>query len=95
MTADWVVMFTFDVDPSMETTDSWENELVTVDGSVARIPGRGVDVTAYAPGDLAMLDAAETTESEVARVVHAAPIGMEIMREPEWQRGLRPQRCPS
>lgn len=86
MTADWVVMFTFDVDPSMETTDSWENELVTVDGSVARIPGRGVDVTAYAPGDLAMLDAAETTESEVARVVHAAPIGMEIMREPEWQR---------
>jgi hypothetical protein len=69
----------------MKTMDFWENELVTIDGSVARVPGRGVDVTAYAPGAQAMLDAAEKTANEVRHVVHAEPIGMEIMREPQWR----------
>ena len=27
MTADWVVTFTFDADPSMETMDAWETQL--------------------------------------------------------------------
>lgn len=86
MTADWVITFTFNADPSMETMDSWENELISVDGSVAHIPGRGVDVTTYAPGDLVMLDAATKAASEVGQVVHAKPVSMEIIREPEWQR---------
>lgn len=85
MTADWVVSFTFDIDPSMEAMDRWERGLSTIDGSVARIPGSGVDVTAYAPGALAILDAAKTTASEVAHVLNAEPIGMEILRETEWR----------
>ncbi|HET9877024.1 MAG TPA: hypothetical protein VFQ37_14885 [Mycobacterium sp.] len=66
--------------------DRWENALISVDGSVARIPGRGVDVTTYAPGDLAMLDAATKAASTVGPVVGAEPAGMEILREPAWQR---------
>lgn len=86
MTADWVITLTFDTDPTMETMDHWEHELLSVDGSVARIPGHGVDVTTYLPGDLRMLDAAAQAESTVGRVVPAEPIGVEILREPEWRR---------
>lgn len=53
---------------------------------VARILGHGIGVTAYAAGALAMLDAAEKTASEVAHVLDAEPIGMEILRETEWRR---------
>ena len=58
MNEDWVVTLTFDVDPSMERIEAWEAELDGIDGSVARIPERGVDITAYAPGDFRMLEAA-------------------------------------
>lgn len=51
MTADWVVTFTFDADPSMETMDAWETQLEGFDALVSRVPGHGIDVTVYAPGD--------------------------------------------
>lgn len=86
MTADWVITFTFHADPPMETMDCWENALISVDGSVARIPGHGVDVTTYAPGDLVMLDAAAKAANTVGDVVNVEPISMEVLREPEWQR---------
>jgi len=86
MNRDWVITFTFDVDPSVETMDFWETELDGLDGSVARIPGRGVDVTVYASGDLAMFEAAEKMASEITHVVHVEPIGAEIVGEVEWQR---------
>jgi len=86
VTADWVISLTFDLDPSMETMDRWESNLSTVDGSVARIPGRGIDVTVYAPGSLGVLDAAAKAASKVAHVVNAEPVGMEILRETEWRR---------
>jgi hypothetical protein len=78
--------FTFDIDPSMETMDLWANQLESLEGSVARIPDRGVDVTVFAPGDLAMLQAAEKMLIEVSYVIQAEPIGAEILSEPEWQR---------
>lgn len=86
-TTDWVITFTFDVDPPIETMDEWESRLEGFDASVARIPGRGVDVTVYAPGDLTMFDALNKTINEVAHVVQSgAPIGLEVVTELEHAR---------
>nr|WP_293054437.1 hypothetical protein [Mycobacterium sp.] len=88
ITSDWVITFTFDVDPSMETMDEWESRLESFNASVARIPGRGVvDVTVYAHGDLTMVDAINKTINEVAHVVQSgAPVGLEVVTELEHAR---------
>jgi hypothetical protein len=86
-TTDWVITFTFDVDPRIETMDEWESRLEGFDASVARIPGRGVDVTVYAPGDLTMFDALNKTINEVAHVVQSGPpIGLRVVTELEHAR---------
>lgn len=86
-TSDWVITFTFDVDPSIETMDEWESRLESFDASVAQIPGRGVDVTVYAPGDLTMFDAINKTINEVAHVVQSGPpVGLEVVTELEHAR---------
>ncbi|WP_353647408.1 MULTISPECIES: DUF2188 domain-containing protein [unclassified Mycobacterium] len=66
--------------------DFWENELDELDASVARIPGRGVEVTVYASGDIPMFEAAEKMASAVGHVVHARLVGAEIVSEVEWER---------
>jgi len=83
---DWVITFAFDIDPSMELMDLWEGKLEPRDGAVSRVPGRGVDVTVYAPGDLAMFDAAEKMAVEVVDTVQAEPTGVDIVREQEHRR---------
>lgn len=84
---DWVITFTFDVDPPIETMDEWESRLDGFDASVARIPDRGVDLTVYAPGDLSMFDALNKTINEVAHVVQSGPpIGLEVVTEREHTR---------
>jgi hypothetical protein len=84
---DWVITFTFDVDPSMETMDEWESMLEGFDASVARIPGRGVDVTMYAPGALDVLDALSKVIREAAHAMRVgAPVGIEIVTEREHAR---------
>lgn len=86
-TSDWVITFTFDVDPSMEQMDEWESMLEGFDASVARIPGRGVDVTMYAPGEL---DPPEALSKVIREASHAmrigAPVGIEIIGEREYIR---------
>ncbi|CAM4216134.1 hypothetical protein MYAV107488_04200 [Mycobacterium avium subsp. paratuberculosis] len=84
---DWVITFTFDVDPPIETMDEWESRLDGFDASVAPIPDRGVDLTVYAPGDLSMFDALNKTINEVAHVVQSGPpIGLEVVTEREHTR---------
>ena len=83
---DWVITFAFDVDPSMELMDLWEGKLERRDGAVSRVPGRGVEVTVYAPGALAMFDAAEKMAVEVVDTVRAEPTGVDIVREQEHRR---------
>jgi hypothetical protein len=84
--SDWLITLTFDVDPSMETMDVWGEELEGLDGSVARIPGRGVDITVYAPGGISMFEAAEKMANEVEHVVGAGPVGVEVITEAEHER---------
>jgi hypothetical protein len=87
VTTDWVITFTFDADPPMETMDKWETQLEGFDASVARIPARGVDVTVYAPGHLSMFDALSKMQGEVLHVVDVGqPVGIEIVTETEHQR---------
>lgn len=83
---DWVITLTFAADPAIEQMDFWENELEELDASVARIPGRGVDVTVYVTGDIPMFEAAEKMASAVGHVVHAPLAAVEVVDESEWQR---------
>lgn len=84
MTAAWVVTFTFDADPSMETMDAWETQLEGFDALVSRVPGHGIDVTVYAPGDWSVFDALAKMVGEVMPVVQAkSPIAVQIISEPE------------
>lgn len=86
-TGDWVLTFTFDADPTIETMDDWQARLESFDGSVARIPGRGIDVTVYAPATLSIPDAIAKTIGEVTHVVRIdAPIGLEVITEFEHSR---------
>jgi hypothetical protein len=86
--SDWVMTFSYEgLDPTMAEIDKWTAQLEAFDGSVARIPSRGVvDVTVYAPGDFLMVDAVAKMAIEVGHVVMAEPTGMEIVREVEWRR---------
>jgi hypothetical protein len=84
---DWVITFTYDAEPPMETMDGWQARLENFDGSVARIPGRGIDVTVYAPASLSIPDAIAKTIDEVTHVVEIdAPIGIEVITEHEHAR---------
>jgi hypothetical protein len=85
-TVDWVITFTFDADPVIDEMDFWENSLEEIDASVARIPGRGVEVTVYASGDIPMFEVAEKMAVAVGHVVHAPLVGFEVVSETEWQR---------
>ncbi|PXX01551.1 hypothetical protein C8E89_12837 [Mycolicibacterium moriokaense] len=84
--SDWVITFTFDLDPSMDDMDSWEDKLQAFDASVARIPARGVNVTLWAPGGLDMHDAVNKVAGEVAHVVPGGPVGIEVVTELEYRR---------
>lgn len=87
MTIDWVITFTFDADPAMETMDEWETRLEGFDGSVSRVPGRGIDVTVYAPGRLSIFDALSKMDAEVRHVVQTGtPIAAEIVTESDHRR---------
>ena len=86
MASNFVIGFTFDVDPSVETMDEWESKLEAFDGSVARIPGRGVDVTVHAPG-ADSFDALNTSAIEVARRLKLGPpAGIDVVTELEHAR---------
>ncbi|WP_332107473.1 DUF2188 domain-containing protein [Mycobacterium simiae] len=90
----WVITFTFDDDPSMESMDAWEAELEPFDASVARVPGRGVAVTMYAPDGLDMLEAMYKLQAEVVSVVHAPLIGLQVMTEADYQQAAEAPTMP-
>ena len=83
---DWVASLTYDVNPSIDEMQDWEETLQDWDGSVARIPDRGVDVTVYMPGDLGMTEVVNGAIGAIRYLTDADPIGVEIVREDEWQR---------
>jgi hypothetical protein len=86
--SDWVMTFSYEgLNPIVAEMDGWTAQLEAFDGSVARIPSRGVvDVTVYVSGDFLMVDAVAKMAIEVGHVVMAEPTGMEIVREVEWRR---------
>jgi hypothetical protein len=87
VTTDWVITFTFDANPPMETMDKWETQLEGFDASVARVPTRGIDVTVYAPGNLGLFDALGKMQGEVLHVVDVGqPVGVDIVTETEHGR---------
>jgi hypothetical protein len=87
MDEDWVLTLTYDVKASEDVTDLWESQLEGFDASTARVPARGgIDVTTWVPGHLSMTEAIDKIAYEVNSVVGASAVGMEIVRESEWQR---------
>lgn len=86
MSGDWVITYTFDANPSMDVMDEWETRLAGFDASTGRIPGRGVDLTVYMPGELTMFEALNKAMGEIAHVVALPePIGLEVLTELEHQ----------
>ncbi len=71
MTDDWVITYAFDVDPTDSTLDQWADHLESADGSIARLPGMGIEVTVYVDGHLPMLTAAQKIAGEVTDLIHA------------------------
>lgn len=80
-TDDWVITYAFELDPTDDVLDQWADDLESVDASVARVPGVGVDVTLYADGHLAMLAAADKLVGEVTSVIRVEPVGVSVTRE--------------
>lgn len=68
----------------MDTTDHRSEQF---DATVSRVPDRSVvDVTFYAPAELHLIDVIGKYVDSISQVVGAAPSGIEIVREDEWQR---------
>ena len=86
MTGTWAITLMYDLDPDMDTMDSWEDQLQDLDALVARIPGRGIEVIAHVPDHLSMADALNKVTDRVSSVAHAMPVGMEIVTQFEHDR---------
>jgi hypothetical protein len=82
----WAITLMYDLDPDMDTMDSWEDQLQDLDALVARIPGRGIEVIAHVLDQLSMADALNRATDRVSSVVHAMPAGMEIVTQREHDR---------
>ena len=83
---DWVLTLTYNVDESEDVTDAWEDDLAEFDATASHIPGRGIDITVYAPGDLSMPEAIDKVSPQVTRTVGYEPVAMNIERESEYRR---------
>ena len=81
MTDDWVITYTFDVEPSDKALDQLADDLEAVDASVARLLGIGVSVAVYVDGHLPMMVAAEKMVGDIRAVVHSEPVGVSAIRE--------------
>jgi hypothetical protein len=85
MRNNWVVTLTYSLEPDSDTMDRWEDMLDEFDATVARVPGRGVDVTVHA--DRTTLDDALTLSLQrVAVAVPAEPRAAEIVSEEDQLR---------
>jgi hypothetical protein len=93
-TDDWVITFRFETDPSMTAMDRWEDQLAGCDGSVARIPGQGVDVTVYAPGALEMSDAIGKMKSRTC-CRYGPRLAWKWCAKQSGSAAQRHRRCPS
>lgn len=83
---DWVITYTFDLDEPMALMDTWESELDVFDGTVARVPGRGVDIVVHPPSGLSIDEAMNKMLGEVLGLTRVDPVGIEVVSEDEWIR---------
>ncbi|WP_369677227.1 DUF2188 domain-containing protein [Mycobacterium malmoense] len=74
--------------------DAWEAELEPFDTSAARVPGRGVDITMYAPAGSDLFEALYKLQAEVSAVVHAPLIGLQAATEADYQRAAEAPTMP-
>lgn len=86
MTTEWVITYTFDLDPDMDVMDTWEHALSSFDATVARVPGRGVDVVMHPPAGVSLDEAVNKTAVEVQSLISAEPVGIEMVSDKEWAR---------
>ena len=82
---DWALVLTYNIEESEDVIDSWEEQLAELDCAAAYIPGRGVDITAYASGGLSMSEAIDKVRSQVKCTVGYEPVAMSIERESEFR----------
>ncbi len=65
----------------METMDAWETEARGLRRTV-QVPGHGIDVTVYAPGDWSVFDALAKMAGEAMPAVQAKSPAVQTISEP-------------
>lgn len=85
MNHNWVVTLTYALEPDTTTMDRWEDQLAALDASIARVPGRGIDLTIHAD-DTTLDQAVATARAGAAEVIDVDPVGVEIITEDEHLR---------
>lgn len=84
--SDWVVILTYELDPSIDQMIGWENELVEYDGHGSQPRTGVVDVTMHPPAYMDIWEAGRKMSDLVEPVVGARPVGVEIFTEAELYR---------
>lgn len=84
--SEWVVILTYELDPSIDEMIGWENELVEYDGHGSRPRPGVVDVTMHLPAYVDIWEAGRKMSDLVRDVVGARPVGVEIFTEAELYR---------
>jgi hypothetical protein len=91
MMSDWVVVLTYELDPSIDEMIGWEDKLVEYDGHGSRPRPGVVDVVVHAPDSMDIWDAGRKLTDVVERVVGAKPIAAEVFTEAElFRRAAEP-----
>jgi hypothetical protein len=84
--SDWVVILTYELDPSIDEMIGWEHELAEYDGHAARPRPGVVDVTMHPPAYMNIWDAGRKMSDVVEHAVGARPVGVEVFTEAELYR---------
>jgi hypothetical protein len=84
--SEWVITLTYNLCPSMDEMDRWEDQLHEYDALVAQIRPGVVDVTVHAPASMDIWEAGRKLADVVEHVVGAKPIAGEVFTEAELYR---------
>ena len=84
MTTAWTVLRSYDLTPSVETSDAWEDRLAPWSAVVSHEPGGGVSVTVHVSAESAQQ--ALEDSAHVDAIAGAAPIGLQVLTDAEHER---------
>ena len=85
MAMTWVVGFTYDIDPDVDTLIAWGEQLDHMDASVAAVPGNGVSVTVWVDNAPDLFAAQALAHKAAFSVIGAEPVAVEAMTDAAYE----------